>query len=104
MLRGEEMPLANKATSRITEVARQIVGVIPTQVEFHSEDAKSIRYRVRRGFGWRLSSVVLDKQCLLRLASDPQREIKIEYLRREIVDSATHRREFRYPRSLAVGG
>ena len=98
------MPLAKKETSRITEVARQIIGVIPTEVELHSEDARAIRYRVRRGFGWRLSLVVRDKQSLLRLASDPQREIKIEYLRREIVNSATYRREFRYPRTLAVGG
>ncbi|MGK2858657.1 MAG: hypothetical protein ACSLFQ_15760 [Thermoanaerobaculia bacterium] len=98
------MPLAKNETSRITEVARQIIGVIPTEVEIRSEDARVIRYRVRRGFGWRLSTVVLDKLSLLRLANDPQRDIKIEYLRRELVDSATERREFRYPRTLAVGG
>jgi hypothetical protein len=98
------MTLAKKETSRITEVARQIIGVIPTEVEFHSETATTLRYRVRRGFGWRLSSVVLDKQCLLHLASDPQRDVKIEYLRRDLVNSATFRREYRYPRTLAVGG
>ena len=98
------MPLAKKETSRITEVARQIIGVIPTEVEFHSEDATTLRYRVRRGFGWRLSMVVLDKSCLLHLAQDPQRDIKIEYLRRDLVNSAMQRREYRYPRTLAVGG
>jgi hypothetical protein len=94
------MPLARKETSRITEVARLIVGVIPTQVELHSEDANVIRYRVRRGFGWRLSTVILEKRALLRLASDPQRDIKLEYLRRDLLNSAAERREFRYPHSI----
>ena len=81
-----------------------ILGVIPTQIEVYSEDNNVIRYRVRRGFGWKLSTVIFSKASLLRLAHDPKRDIKIEYLRRDIMNTATYRREYRYPRSLASEG
>jgi sugar-specific transcriptional regulator TrmB len=98
------MTLASSMTSSVTEVARLILGVIPTQVEVQSEDKDVIRYRIRRGFGWKLSRVVFSKASLNKLARDPKRDIKIEYLRRDIVNTATQRNEYRYPRNLASGG
>lgn len=97
------MALATSMTSSVTEMARLILGVIPTQVEVQAEDRDVIRYRVRRGFGWKLSSIVFSKASLLKLAHDPKRDVKIEYLRRDIVNTATQRFEYRYPRSLASG-
>jgi len=97
------MALATSMTSSVTDVARLILGVIPTQVEVQSEDGDVIRYRVRRGFGWKLAFIVFSKASLLKLARDPKRDVKIEYLRRDIVNTATQRREYRYPRNLASG-
>lgn len=98
------MALATSMTSSVSDVARLILGVIPTQVEIRSEDKDVICYRVRRGFGWKLSKVVFSKASLRKLATDPQRDVKIEYLRRDIVNSASRRLEYRYPRTLASGG
>lgn len=97
------MALATSMTSSVTEIARLILGVIPTQVEVQSEDKDVIRYRVRRGFGWRLSSIIFSKASLSKLARDPKRDVKIEYLRRDIVNTAAQRLEYRYPRNLASG-
>ncbi len=98
------MALATSMTSSVTEMARLILGVIPTQVEVHSEDRNVIRYRIRRGFGWKLSRVVFSKASLLALAKDPKRDVKIEYLRRDIMNTADRRTEYKYPRTLASGG
>ena len=97
------MALATSMTSSVTDVARLILGAIPTQVEVYSEDKEFIRYRVRRGFGWKLAFVTFAKASLLKLARDPKRDIKIEYLRRDIVNTADRRLEYRYPRNLASG-
>lgn len=97
------MTLATSMTSSVTDVARMILGAIPTQVEVQSEDREVIRYRVRRGFGWKLSAVIFSKASLLKLANDPKRDVKIEYLRRDILNSATQRLVYRYPRNLASG-
>ncbi len=97
------MALAHATTTTITEIARQIVGVIPTAVELQSEDQRTIRYRVKRGFGWRLATVILAKASLRKLAADPHRDVKIEYLRRDLMNSAERRKEFRYPRTMASG-
>jgi hypothetical protein len=51
-----------------------------------------------RAAGLKLHTIVLKRSSLRRLAGDPDRELKLDYLRRDLLDSATRRGEFRYPR------
>lgn len=81
-----------------TRLADEIVSVLPTGVarEFSSE-RDTIRYAVRAD-GMRLQTIVLSRGSLRRLMNDPARDVKIEYLQREIIASAPVRSEYRYPR------
>ena len=62
-----------------------------------SPDRNSVRFSVR-AVGMKLRTIVFKRSSLRRLADDPQRDIKIEYLQRDLLASAERRAEFRYPR------
>jgi hypothetical protein len=79
-------------------IAEEIVSVLPGVVaRACSADRETIRYSVRAA-DLKLSSVVLSRASLRRLIEDPAREVKIEYLRRDLASSARRRAEFQYPR------
>ena len=81
-----------------TRIAEMIVSVLPEGVvRACSPDRETIRYSVRAE-GMKLRTIVLKRASLRKLAKDPARGIKIEYLQRDIVASATRRNEYRYPR------
>jgi hypothetical protein len=81
-----------------SRIAEEIVSVLPAGVaRACSPERNTIRYAVR-GEGMKLQTIVLNRASLRRLASDPQREVKIEYLKRDLLQSASRRGEFRYPR------
>lgn len=81
-----------------TRVAEQIVSVLPSGVaRALSAERETIRYAVR-GDGMKLRTIVLNRASLQRLANDPLREIKIEYLQRDLLNAAAQRTEFQYPR------
>ena len=81
-----------------SRIAEEIVGVLPAGVaRACSPERNTIRYSVR-GEDMKLRSIVLSRASLRRLAKDPHREVKIEYLKRDLLDSAGRRVEFRYPR------
>jgi hypothetical protein len=81
-------------------IAEVIVSVLPAGVarEFSSERG-SIRYAVR-GEGIKLKKIILNRDSLRKLANDPLGAVKIEYLQRDLLNAATQRGEFRYPRPL----
>lgn len=80
------------------KLAEEIVSVLPVGVaRACSDDRESICFAVR-GEGIKLRSIVLSRASLRRLADDPAREVKIEYLRRDLLHFAEQRAEFRYPR------
>ena len=83
-----------------TRMAEEIVNVLPSGVarEFSAE-RDAIRYAVRAD-GMRLRTIVLSRASLRRLIDDPAREVKVEYLQRDLMEAAAHRSEFRYPRPL----
>ncbi len=83
-----------------TRMAEEIVNVLPSGIarEFSAE-RDAIRYAVRAD-GMRLRTIVLKRESLRRLIDDPARDIKVEYLRRDLLEAAAHRSEFRYPRPL----
>lgn len=81
-----------------TRLAEEIVSVLPAGVaRACSDDRDAIRFAVR-GEGMKLRSIVLDRRSLRKLAGDPARSVKIEYLQRDLIGSSQQRTEFRYPR------
>lgn len=97
-----ERPEGNAVSSKLdeTRMAEEIVNVLPSGVarEF-SAQRDAIRYAVRAD-GMRLRTIVLSRASLRRLIDDPAREVKVEYLQRDLLAAAAHRSEFRYPRPL----
>jgi hypothetical protein len=81
-----------------TRIAEEIVSVLPAGVaRACSPDRDSIRYSVRSD-DMRLRTIVLRRTSLKKLAEDPNRAVKIEYLQRDLLAQAAKRAEFRYPR------
>jgi len=81
-----------------SRIAEEIVSVLPADiVRACSPEKHTIRYSVRAD-GMKLKTIVLSRESLSRLLDDPDRNIKIEYLRRDLLASADRRNEFRYPR------
>lgn len=84
-----------------TKLADEIVGVLdPAVVRVCSEARDAIRYAVR-GNSLKLRSILLRRDALRRLLTDPARSVKVEYLKRDLLRAAMHRLEFRYPRLTA---
>jgi len=86
-----------------TRIAEEIVGVLPegSVVRVCSDDRESIRFAVRDA-SMKLRSVVLRRASLRGLLNDATREVKVEYLRRELAQAANQRAEFRYPRPVRL--
>jgi hypothetical protein len=81
-----------------SRIAEEIVSVLPADiVRACSPEKHTIRYSVRAD-GMKLKTIVLNRASLRRLLDDPYREVKIEYLKRDLLDSAARRSDFRYPR------
>jgi hypothetical protein len=81
-----------------SRIAEEIVSVLPADiVRACSPERHTLRYSVRAD-GMKLKTIVLNRASLRRLADDPQRDVKIEYLQRDLLASAARRSEFAYPR------
>ena len=79
-------------------IADEIISVLPAGVaRACSPERDVIRYAVR-GAGMKLRTIVFRRASLRRLADDPARAVKIEYLQRDLVATAGRRAEFHYPR------
>ena len=87
------------------KIANEIMGVLPagSVARACSDDRDSVRFSVSSGV-LKLRHVVLDRESLRRLSTDPARAIKIEYLQRDLLRSAIRRAEFRYPRISRMFG
>ncbi len=62
-----------------------------------SPEKHTIRYSVRAD-GMKLRTVVFSRESLRRLLDDPDQAVKVEYLKRDLLESASRRNDFRYPR------
>ena len=82
-------------------VAAEILSVLPSGsfTRVCSDDRETIRFSVRAN-GLKLRLVVLSRASLRRLADDPQSGVKIDYLRRDLEQSAKRRDSFQYPRQI----
>ena len=85
--------------SEEARLAHRIVGVLPggDVVRVLCEDADTIRFAVNDP-GSKLRSVVFSRVSLRRLLADAARDVKVEYLQRDLIASAGRRAEYRYPR------
>jgi hypothetical protein len=88
-----EMELAREVIAPIAEAAR---------ADCVAAADGTIRCELRGGTGCKLSSIVFSCEGLRRLRADPDRDVKIEYLRKDIARAARSRREYRYPHRLGV--
>lgn len=86
------------------EVADELVRSIEPGVKAVSVqgDGETIRIRLQGAKGWTLDRLVFSREGLRKLDADPDRSIKMEYLRRDILRSGPTRREYRYPRTLWI--
>jgi hypothetical protein len=85
-----------------TRLAEDIVSVLePAALRACSDARDVVRYAVRSAI-LKLRSVILSRVALRRLIDDPARSVKIDYLKRDLLRSATHRVEYRYPRTSGV--
>ena len=91
-------------TNDETRIAEEIVRVLPGESVARTccDDRDTICFAVRVP-GLELRKVVLRRASLRKLASDPARAIKIEYLQRELLRGAGLRSEFRYPNATRLG-
>lgn len=84
------------------EIARAVLGGLPSgAARLVCDDGESLRYSVNAP-GLKLSSVVFRKDSLRALQSDPVREVKVEYLARDLSRSARRRADYSYPRTSRV--
>jgi hypothetical protein len=81
-----------------SRIAEAIVSVLPAGVaRACCAERDSIRYAVR-GEGMKLRTIILCRRSLRKLIDDPARDVKIEYLQRDLLQTAARRTEFCYPR------
>jgi len=81
-----------------TRLAAEIVSVLePAALRACSDERDVIRYCVRAN-SLKLRTIILDRQALRRLLDSRDGAVKIEYLKRDLLRTATQRTEYRYPR------
>jgi hypothetical protein len=90
-------------TKNEMNVAEEIVSVLPSGsvARVCSDDRETIRYAVR-STDLPLREIVLRRTSLKRLIEDPARNVKVEYLQRELLRSAARRNRFEYPHASRI--
>jgi hypothetical protein len=93
------MGALEQTTMEMTLAAELVDGLAPDSSETRVESDR-ILVRLRK-HGWKLTHLIFSKESLRRLAEDRHREIKMEYLEREIEQMAGLRRTYAYPRRMS---
>lgn len=84
-------------------LAHEITKIVPSGRIIRFEDYPDrFQFRIVSDDGWRLRRIVLGRESLEKLAADPHRDVKIEYLKRDLTLAASTRRTWSYPRTLAL--
>jgi hypothetical protein len=82
------------------EIANEILQVLPGAPRVQSEDRDTITYALPTAFGLKLATIVFAKRSLRKLEVDPARDVKIDYLQRDLIRCAKRRTEYRYPHTF----
>ncbi|MBV9497294.1 MAG: hypothetical protein JOZ54_23865 [Acidobacteria bacterium] len=90
-------------TKNEMNVAEEIVSVLPSGsvARVCSDDRETIRFAVRSA-DLPLREIILRRSSLRRLIEDPARNVKVEYLQRELIRSAGRRARFEYPNASRI--
>jgi hypothetical protein len=84
------------------ELAQAVLSGLPVgAARLVCDDGESLQYTVNAP-ALKLTSVVFRKESLRALQNDPAREVKLEYLARDIARSARRRADYIYPRTTRV--
>lgn len=84
-------------------LAQEIVSIVPPALITRLEEYPDrIQFRIASSDGWRLRRIVLGRESLEKLERDPQREVKLEYLQRDLANAGSTRRIWSYPRTMAL--
>lgn len=99
-----ELPGRTRAVAQsANRVAQEIVSVLEPELVTRTEEFPDrIQFRIAKRETSELRRVILARESLERLDHDPHRDVKIEYLRRELASVAGTRRTWAYPRTLWV--
>ena len=90
---SEEMAVAEQLLKRLA----------PETGELLCEDEAVIAFQLRKR-GWRLSRLVLSRRSLRKLATDPLRLIKLDWLTRDIERTAPQKKAYVFPFRLDAPG
>lgn len=89
-------------TSFSYRLVHEILSAVPAGAVSRLEDYPDrIQVRIVPLAGDRLQRVILGRESLEKLDGDPQRDVKVEYLKRELALAVSSRRIWAYPRTLA---
>lgn len=84
-------------------LAQEIISVFPEELILRTEEFPDrIQFRIGKCDGLELQRVIFGRQSLERLDRDPNRDVKIDYLRRELANAARTRRTWSYPRAMSL--
>ena len=90
-----------EARNRDVAFAREILSPFGEDtVVLQEVNEALIRFRLENNDGTRLRNVVFARPCLQKLADDSVRNIKIDYLRRDLERVSKKRDTYVYPHSL----
>lgn len=82
------------------EVAERLIDSLAADAVETRVERDKVLVRLRKK-GWKLTQLIFSLESLRKLAGDRHREIKMEYLEREIEQIAQQRRTYAYPRKMA---
>jgi hypothetical protein len=90
------MRIQRDSTERVAAAIVGILSAVALRVDCAME-CDAICYAVRSR-SLKLRSIVLNRGALRRLLTAANGAVKIEYLKRDLLRTAVHRAEYRYPR------
>lgn len=96
------MSNVRKTTAEV-KLAEEIVGVLPagSVARVLSPEKDSICFRIRSA-SVKLHTVRFRRESLRRLSAEEDRDVKIEYIKRELLAAAEHRGEYHFPHAVRI--
>ena len=90
-------------TTAELRLAEEIVGVLPagSVARVVTSERDAICYRIRSA-SMRLHTVRFKRASLRKLATDANREVKVEYIKRDLLRAAERRVEYHFPHAIRI--
>jgi hypothetical protein len=90
-------------TAAELRIAEEIVGVLPagSVARVVTSERDAICYRVRSA-SMRLHTVRFKRASLRKLAADTDRDVKVDYIKRDLLRAAGARLEYHFPHAVRI--